>query len=134
MTHPTVKKTGKTNADKENSNGTDEVEMVVLTREQAYDQVRREFYALRQREEVEKRIAQEEARMVGAYFGASFLDIGFELENREYANWTKWAVGEAAKADAVASEAYTSFDNPRAVAESASHTDADEMDEAGVLP
>lgn len=80
-----------------------------ITKAQAYDQVRREFYSIRQREEIEKRIAQEEARMVGGYFGKSRLDVGFELESREYGRWKSWALAETAKEETARSQAYTAF-------------------------
>lgn len=80
-----------------------------MTKEKAYDLVRREFYALRQEEEVERRIAQEEARMVGAYFGKNRLQIGNELEDHEYERWKDWAATEMAKAEAERENAMPTF-------------------------
>ncbi|CAK7219403.1 mitochondrial ribosomal small subunit component [Sporothrix curviconia] len=80
-----------------------------LTKDQAYDAARREFYKLRHQEEVEKRVAQEEARMVGAYFDKSPLQIGMELEDKEYEGWKAWATEETAKFEALRSKAYISF-------------------------
>ncbi|RGP78442.1 hypothetical protein FLONG3_3446 [Fusarium longipes] len=57
----------------------------------AYDQVRREFYRLRQEEEIEKRVAQEEAKYVGAYFGQTRIDVAHTLEDREFETWKIWA-------------------------------------------
>lgn len=57
----------------------------------AYDQVRREFYRLRQEEQIERRIAEEEARYVGAYFGKTRNEIGMQLEDSEFENWKIWA-------------------------------------------
>lgn len=79
------------------------------SKESAYDEVRREFYRLRQEEEVERRIAQEEARMVGAYFGKSALQVGMQLEDKEFERWKKWAQDETMKIEAERSQAYTSF-------------------------
>jgi small subunit ribosomal protein S23 len=79
------------------------------TKEQAYDEVRREFYRLRKEEEVERRVAQEEARMVGAYFGKSAMQVGMEIEDKEYERWKKWALAQTVKQDAARSQAYTSF-------------------------
>ncbi|KAK1962317.1 37S ribosomal protein Rsm25 [Colletotrichum eremochloae] len=62
-----------------------------LTRNQAYDVARKEFYALRQEEEIEKRVAREEARHVGAYFGKSRLQISMDLEDKEFETWKSWA-------------------------------------------
>ncbi|RYP34705.1 hypothetical protein DL767_004151 [Monosporascus sp. MG133] len=89
------------------------------TREQAYDMARREFYALRQEEEIERRIAKEEARMVGAYFGKGFLQVGMELEDQQYEAWKKWARKQIETVRAEQDAAYTSFGNEDDVAESA---------------
>ena len=66
-----------------------------ITPAQAYDQARKEFYDLRLQEDVERRIAKEEATSTGAYFGKSALEIGMELEDKEYENWKEWASKEA---------------------------------------
>jgi small subunit ribosomal protein S23 len=58
---------------------------------QAYDITRREFYRLRQQEQIERRIAEEEARYVGAYFGKTRNEIGMQLEDNEFENWKIWA-------------------------------------------
>ena len=65
-----------------------------ITPAQAYDQARKEFYDLRLQEDVERRIAKEEAISTGAYFGKSALEIGMELEDKEYENWKEWASKE----------------------------------------
>lgn len=74
-----------------------------MGRKVAYDQVRREFYRLRQEEEIEKRVAVEEAKYVGAYFGKSRLDVSMLLENHEYENWKVWAGKQAEKREALGS-------------------------------
>ncbi|KAL1877598.1 hypothetical protein VTK73DRAFT_8507 [Phialemonium thermophilum] len=89
------------------------------TKEQAYDQARKEFYQLRQEEEVERRIAQEEARMVGAYFGKTAMQVGMELEDKEFERWKNWAQEQNIKIDAERSQAYTSFGNDAEEAEAA---------------
>jgi small subunit ribosomal protein S23 len=60
-------------------------------RAKAYDYARHEFYRLRQEEEIEKRVAQEEAKYVGAYFGQTRVDVSHGLEDREFENWKIWA-------------------------------------------
>jgi small subunit ribosomal protein S23 len=65
-----------------------------ITKDKAYDMTRREFYRLRQEEDIERRVAVEEARMVGAYFGQSFMQVGMHLESMEHERWKKWAVSE----------------------------------------
>jgi small subunit ribosomal protein S23 len=62
----------------------------------AYDKARKEFYALRHEEEVERRVAREEASYVGAYFGKSVLDVSMELEDKTYERWKEWATLEVA--------------------------------------
>ena len=80
-----------------------------MTKEQAYDDARREFYRLRHEEEVERRIAQEEARMVGAYFGKNTLQFGVDLENKNHEDWKQYALEQITKLEALRSEAYISF-------------------------
>lgn len=60
----------------------------------AYDMTRKEFYRLRHEEEIERRVALEEARMVGSYFGQTYLQVGMRLEDKEHERWKKWATKE----------------------------------------
>lgn len=62
-----------------------------MTKGAAYDIARREFYQLRLREDIQRRVAAEEAESTGAQWGRRMLDIGMELENQEYENWKEWA-------------------------------------------
>lgn len=62
-----------------------------ISKAQAYDMARKEFYDLRLQEDVERRVAREEAMSTGAYFGPSQLEIGMELENKEFERWKRWA-------------------------------------------
>lgn len=80
-----------------------------MSKEQAYDTARKEFYDIRQQQDIERRIAQEEARMVGAYFGKSRLEVSVELEDVVYEKWKKWAEGEAQKLQAERDSAYANF-------------------------
>ncbi|KAJ1325121.1 Mitochondrial ribosomal protein S25 [Microdochium nivale] len=80
-----------------------------MTRVKAYDAARREFYQIRQEEDVERRIAAEEARAVGAYFGKGFLQVGLELEDREFESWKKWAGKQIEIVRTEQTSAYTSF-------------------------
>lgn len=68
-----------------------------ITRAEAYDLARREFYQLRLREDIERRIAKEEAESTGAYFGKSTLEVGMQLEDREYNRWLEYADQEVTK-------------------------------------
>ncbi|ERF74632.1 37S ribosomal protein S25 [Endocarpon pusillum Z07020] len=58
---------------------------------QAYDMARKEFYAHRLREEIERRVAAEEAEAVGADFGPSINQRSIELENKTYDEWARWS-------------------------------------------
>ncbi len=78
-----------------------------ITSAQAYDQARKEFYELRLQEDVERRVAKEEAMSTGAYFGKSALEIGMELEDKEYERWKEWATKEVAVADQKQAAMYT---------------------------
>ncbi len=79
-----------------------------LTKEEAYDIARHEFYELRQQEDIGRRIAIEEARMVGAYFGKNTLQVGMDLEDKEYERWKGWAAKEVAAKEAQRAERYSS--------------------------
>jgi small subunit ribosomal protein S23 len=63
-----------------------------MTKTRAYDQARHEFYEARLQEDVERQVAKEEAMATGAYFGKSMLEVGMELEDKEYERWKKWAL------------------------------------------
>lgn len=67
-----------------------------ITKQEAYDIARKEFYKLRHQEDIERRVAQEEARATGAYFAPSLLEVGMELENQEYERWKEWSEQESA--------------------------------------
>lgn len=82
-----------------------------MTLAQAYDQARKEFYHLRLQEDVERRIAREEALSTGAYFGKSALDIGMELEDKEYENWKRWAEKEILTKQQRQAAMYTNFES-----------------------
>jgi small subunit ribosomal protein S23 len=77
------------------------MEFAGLSRNQAYDKARKEFYALRHEEEVERRVAKEEAMWVGAYFGKS------KLEDKIYEQWKEWASKEAEAMERQRDSAYT---------------------------
>ncbi|WEW55456.1 mitochondrial ribosomal small subunit component [Emydomyces testavorans] len=66
-----------------------------ITKGEAYDIARREFYQLRLQEDIERRVAQEEAKATGAYFGPGMMEVSMELENQEYDRWKAWAEKES---------------------------------------
>ncbi len=77
----------------------------------AYDQARKEFYELRLQEDVERRVAKEEAEATGAYFGKSMLEIGMELEDKVFEEWKEWAAGEVLLMEQKQAAMYTGLDN-----------------------
>lgn len=88
-----------------------------LSKDQAYDKARKEFYKLRHQEDVERRIAREEAQMYGAYFGKTALQVGMELEDKQFEDWKKWASEESLKMEMQRNQAYTSFGEDAAALE-----------------
>lgn len=64
------------------------------TKAGAYDKARKEFYEVRHTQEIERRVAREEALWTGAEFGPSPLAIGMELEDQKYEEWREWASKE----------------------------------------
>ncbi|KAL2867924.1 mitochondrial 37S ribosomal protein mS23 [Aspergillus lucknowensis] len=66
-----------------------------MTKSAAYDIARREFYRLRLQEDIERRVAAEEAEATGATFGPTSLEWGMELENQQFEIWKQWAKSEA---------------------------------------
>lgn len=83
-----------------------------MTTSQAYDIARKEFYALRQEEEIERRIAKEEALSTGAYFGKGYLEVGMELEDKAYEEWKGWATKQVELMDMQRSAAYSGIPTP----------------------
>ncbi|KAE9969303.1 hypothetical protein BLS_005422 [Venturia inaequalis] len=63
-----------------------------ISKSHAYDIARKEFYFHRHLEDVERRIAKEEAMHVGAWFGPGPLEISMQLENKIFNNWKTWAL------------------------------------------
>lgn len=61
-----------------------------MPKAKAYDTARREFYDMRYEEQVEARIAREEALWVGAYFGKTRLEISMGIEDEAYEDWKQW--------------------------------------------
>jgi small subunit ribosomal protein S23 len=87
-----------------------------LTEAAAYDKARKELYKTRHAREVESRIAKEEARAYGAFFGKGPLEVGMELEDQQYANWVEWAKKEQQALAQQASNAYTGDEAENAAA------------------
>jgi len=101
-----------------------------LSTDQAYDIARKEFYALRQEEAIEQRISQEEARMVGGYFGKSTLQVGMEQEDRSYERWKNWAAQQMSLKESAQANAVQSFGEDTAVDEGSLE---DELEKGGLV-
>lgn len=86
-----------------------------LTEDQAYDKARKEFYEARHYDEIERRVAREEAMSTGAYFGKSQLQIGMELENQTFEKWKEWAHQQVMLQEQAKSAAYTGIGTQSAV-------------------
>lgn len=62
-----------------------------MNKSTAYDIARREFYKLRLQEDIQRRVAAEEAAAYGAEFGPSYMEIGMKMESEQYDKWVAWA-------------------------------------------
>ena len=96
-----------------------------MTSNRAYDISRKEFYALRQEEEVERRVAREEAQWVGAYFGKGAVEVGMELEDKSYEQWKAWATKEVETMNTQRDAAYTGVGSESEVDVAVSNTAED---------
>ena len=94
-----------------------------MTRPEAYDTARKEFYHLRLQQDIERRVAREEALATGAQFGKSVNEIATKLEDQEFERWKKWATKESEGLKQKQAAMYTGFDND----EMALDTDSEEM-------
>lgn len=65
-----------------------------ITWDAAYTIARKEFYKARLKEDVERRIAPEEATHYGAKFGPNILEKSIRHEDAAYENWRRWAKRE----------------------------------------
>jgi len=81
-----------------------------MTLAKAYDQARKEFYALRHEEDIERRVAKEEALSTGAYFGKSRLEVSMGIEDQVFEEWKEWAMKEAETTEAQRNAVYTGLD------------------------
>lgn len=82
-----------------------------MTPAKAYDQARKEFYEVRLQQDVERRVAKEEALATGAYFGKTTLQVGMELEDKIFEEWKAWAANEVIQQDQRRAAMYTGVDS-----------------------
>ncbi|KAL8657394.1 MAG: hypothetical protein Q9226_001954 [Calogaya cf. arnoldii] len=80
----------------------------------AYDQARKEFYERRLQQDIERRVAKEEAMATGAYFGKTTLQIGMELEDKTFEAWKAWASAQVIEQEQRRAAMYTGLDNETA--------------------
>jgi small subunit ribosomal protein S23 len=66
-----------------------------ITKAQAYDKARKEFYAIRRQDELVQKVQREEALWTGAQFGLSALEAGLVVEDKEFERWKIFAAKEA---------------------------------------
>lgn len=74
-----------------------------LSKPAAYDKARKEFYDHRHREQIELRMAKEEALATGAHFGPGPLEIGMKLEDKAFEHWKAYAFEKRAQVQAAQS-------------------------------
>lgn len=73
----------------------------------AYDTARKELYRVRHANEIEARVAKEEALAVGAFFAPGPLEHGMKLEDQQYEAWKEWAKTETEALKQLQGSAYT---------------------------
>lgn len=78
-----------------------------LAEQSAYDIARKEFYRFRHHQEIETRVAREEALATGGFFGPGPVEIGMKLEDKAYDDWHAWAEQEIIAQKQQSSSAYT---------------------------
>ena len=98
-----------------------------LTIPETYNIARKEFYSLRLQQDIERRIAVEEARHVGSSFDKAYIDIMFEREQKVLQEWRTKAAQDLALRKHKRNAAYstTSMDEDLAAAAAASGTAAE---------
>lgn len=109
-----------------------EVHETAITKDEAYDITRKEFYQIRRQEQITRRIAIEEARMVGGYFSISKQEQVMRTENYWYNRWRRWAERKVSEDQAERGSAYANYGQEDSEAEAGGETDAD-ADEAAEL-
>lgn len=62
-----------------------------MTKDQAYDLARREFYIIRRQEQIAARIAKEEAEHMGAQMERGPNEWSVAIEDKQYLTWEQWA-------------------------------------------
>jgi len=87
------------------------------TKERAYDKARKEHYAQQHDQEIETRIAKEEALALGATFGKSAIEVGMQLESAEFDRWRLWAEEQVVLMEQQRSAAYTGLGTAEASGE-----------------
>ncbi|KAG8624303.1 hypothetical protein KVT40_007370 [Elsinoe batatas] len=87
-----------------------------LTKPEAYDKARKEFYKIREAQDIDRRIAKEEAQHVGAFFGKGAIEVGLELEDREFEAWKEWSQNEVTTMRQIQGSVYSGTDNEDAIA------------------
>ena len=71
-----------------------------ITKAESYDIARKEFYAVRQRQQTARRIAVEEAVNMGADFGPNDFAKAMTVESKIHDEWMEWAEKQNMELDA----------------------------------
>jgi small subunit ribosomal protein S23 len=103
-----------------------------LSKHHAYDIARSEFYAHRHLQDMERRIAVEEAKHTGAYFMPGPNAIAEPLEDAQFEKWKMWAASRVAGIKNQRMAGYSGSEVEEGEEERADALAvAEEMDEAG---
>lgn len=84
--------------------------------ERAYDKARKEFYDVRQRQDIERQVAKEEAIHYGAYFDVGEIERSLKEEDKQFAAWKEFAKKDVEMAAHQQAGAYRG-NNPSEIAE-----------------
>jgi len=105
-----------------------------LPRAEAYDKARKEFYDVRHTQDIERRVAKEEAEFVGAFWGKSAMQVGMQLEDHNHEDWREWALKEIVALKQLQGNVYTGLENEESVPELGDPATEEAMDELENVP
>ncbi|KAI9706251.1 MAG: mitochondrial ribosomal small subunit component [Bogoriella megaspora] len=86
-----------------------------LSHAQAYDLARKEFYDVRFRQDIERRVAAEEAQSTGGWSGPGPNEIAMKLEDLKFDDWREWAAKEVQRTKQQEGSLITSLDDEEVV-------------------
>lgn len=107
-----------------------------LTKTEIYDLARKQFYQIRLEEDIQRRIATEEALSTGAVFDKHYMDIIFEREGKVLQDWRTKAAQDLAIRKHRRNAAYSSTaaaEDAAATAGALQGVEGDEQAAAGAI-